>query len=139
MSHKTEIKTELTDLEYMKRALDKLGFTYKEAEEGKTLTTTGQFGVKEEVELIITGNGKTNYNDAIGFQKAKDGTYTATGDFWGLRNEEGKALTKESLAREVTASSKEAELIDRLNALGFDVANQKENGECIELTLERWT
>lgn len=139
MSHKTEIKTELTDLQYMKRALDKLGFTYEEAKEGETLTTVGSFGVNEKVELLITGNGKKSYNKAIGFQKSKDGTYTATGDFWGLKNADGKSLTKEALAREVTASSKEAELIDRLNKLGFDVAQQNEDKDCIELTLERWT
>lgn len=138
MSHKTEIKTELTDLQYMKQALDKLGFTYEEAKPGQKLTTVGNYGVKEEVELLITGNGKQNYNKAIGFQKSSDGTYTATGDFYGLQNAQGKHLSKEFLAREVTASSKEAELIDRLSKLGFETSFQDENADHIEVELSRW-
>lgn len=123
----------------MKQALDKLGFTYKEAEDQSKLYTTGRFGVKEEVELLITGNGKESYSEAIGFKKEKDGTYSATGDFWGLKNKDGKKLTKEHLAQEVTASSKEAELIERLGKLGFNVETQEENEQSIDLVMERWT
>lgn len=139
MSHKTEIKTELTNLEYMKKALSKLGFTYKEAKEGQTLTTKGNYGVNIEVDLVITGNGGQQYKDAIGFKKTKDGTYTATGDFYGLKTQDGKALNKDLLKKEITASSKEAELIDRLNKLGFETCQSEETKDYISLTLERWT
>lgn len=136
MSHKTEIKTELTNLDYMKKALDKLGFNY---ETGEGLKANIMDGSKVDVELLITGNGKQKFSHNIGFQKQADGTYNATGDFWGLKNAEGKTLTKQFLKQEVTASSKEAELIDRLNALGFEKCQGTENSDKIEITLERWT
>ena len=139
MSHKTTVKTELTDLTYMKMALEKLGFTYEEAKPGETLTTKGNYGVHENCELLITGNGKKNYNKAIGFKKTEDGTYTATGDFYGLYTQDGTRLTEATLKKEITASSKEAEIIDRLTHLGFSTAQQDETKEYIDLTLERWT
>jgi len=138
LSHKTEVSLELTDLNYIKLALTKLGFTYKEKEEGKTLKTVGRYGVHEDVDLVITGNGVTSYQDAIGLKKTEAGTFTATGDFFGLKDKDGKKLTEEALKREVVASSKEAELCARLNALGFTKANSSETKDFIELTLERW-
>lgn len=139
MSHKTTIKTELTNLGYMKKALQKLGFQFKESTKENQLKAKIMDGSTVDVELLITGNGKSTYTHQVGFKKTTDGTYEATGDFWGLRTADGKVLTQEYLKKEVTASSKEAELIDRLKKLGFDLANSKENNDCIELTLERWS
>ena len=138
MSHKTEIKTELTDLQYMKLALDKLGFTYETNENGQSLKCDIMDGSKVDVELKITGTKNNRYNHNVGFRKDEDGTYTATGDFWHLKTEDGQNLTKELLNQEVTASSKEAELIDRLSKLDFETSRQEENGQFIELELTRW-
>lgn len=136
MSHKTEIKTQLNNGHYLKEALTKLGFTYRE---GENLVTRGRYGVHEKVDIIVDGNGSQNYDAAIGFKKQNDGTYTAVGDFYGLRTQDGRSVSANMLKCEVTAHSKEAELNDRLQALGFinDSSNRKETNDYIEITFSR--
>lgn len=138
MSHKTELKTTLTDSMYIKKALDKLGFVYVAAENGNTLTCDIMDGTKVDVEIKITGNGNTKFKHNIGFKKEEDSTYTATGDFWNLKTKDNKKLTKELLTKEVTAASKEAELIDRLSVLGFNQSFYEEDSHSIQLKLSRW-
>lgn len=139
MSHKTEIKTELRNKHYMKEALEKLGFVVEEAAEGKQLTTKGRYGVHEKVDMLVKSNGTVDYNDAIGFKQNSDGTYTAVGDFYGLRTQDGRSVSASMMKGEVTAHSKEAELNDRLQSMGFvnDPTQRNENNEFIEITYTR--
>lgn len=134
MSHKTTLATKLNNGHYLKCALDKLGFKYKEAKPGTKLRTKGHYGVHEEVDILLENN-----NDAVGFNKNADGTYTAVGDFYGLRMANGHHVDPRSLTGELTAHSKEAELNDRLQNMGFvsDSSQRKENSEFIEVVFTR--
>jgi len=140
VSHKSEIKTELRSKEYIKRALDNLGFLYQDAGEGQKLTTKGRYSVHEKVDILITGNGNQNYDGAIGFQETADGTYKAIGDFYSLRTKDGRSVSADMLKCEVTAHAKECEVNDRLSALMFsmDESSRKENNNEIKFTLQRW-
>lgn len=140
MSHKTTIKTELKNSKFLKQALKNLGFTFTEAAEGQTLQTKGRYGVHENVDILIEGNGERNYNGAIGFSKKEDGTYTAIGDFYSLQTADGRSVSADMLKCEVTAHSKEAEANERLANLMFtlDPATRKENNQEISFTLQRW-
>lgn len=137
MSHKTEIKTELNNKKYLLRALDKMGFEY---EEGTNLTTVGHYGVKEKVDILVTSNGKTSTNKSYGFKKESDGTYSAIGDFYGMRTKDGKSVSAEMLKVNCTALSKEAEVNERLSNLMFQVegGTRKENDKEISFTMQRW-
>jgi hypothetical protein len=139
MSHKTELKTELRHKRYLTKALKDLGFTFKQAE-GNMLVTNGNYGVREKVEILVEGNGNINYNGAVGFKKNEDGTYTAVGDFHGLRTRDGRSVSAEMLKCEVTAHAKENEVNERLAALMFtlDQSSRKESNQEISFTLQRW-
>ena len=140
MSHKTEIKTELKNRKHLCQALKDLGFTYTEAAEGQTLTTEGRYGVHEKVDILVESNGNQNYNKSIGFKKTADGTYTAVGDFYGLRTADGRSVSTDMLKCEVTAHAKECEVNERLGALMFtmDASTRKENNQEITFELKRW-
>jgi hypothetical protein len=88
----------------------------------------------------VESNGKVNYNSAIGFKKQADGTYTAVGDFYGLRTADGKQVTAEMLKCEVTSHSKEIEINERLANLMFtlDPSSRVENDKEISGCLRRW-
>ena len=139
MSHKSEVKVNLTDVDYLKQALDKLGFKYTEAKQGEKLKTEGHYNVREEVDIRIESNGSKNYDGAIGFKKNEDGTFTAVGDFYELRTEAGEYLSSELMRNEVTASAKQAEINERLMRLDFNQLECQENKEEIVMTFERWT
>ena len=139
MSHKTEIKTQLTDREYLKQALDKLGFKYTEAKKEEKLITQGYYRVHEEVDIRIDGQGSINYNGSIGFVENADGTFNAVGDFYGLRTEDGQLLSPELLKNEITASAKQSEVQERLTKLDFSQCECEENKDQIIMCFERWT
>lgn len=138
MSHKSEVKTELTDIDYLKQALTKLGFKYTEAKPGEKLVTEGHYNVREEVDIRVESNGSKSYDGAIGFRKNEDGTFTTVGDFYGLRTESGEYLSSEFMKTEVTASAKQAEINERLMRLDFNQCECSENKEEIVMTFERW-
>lgn len=134
MSHKTELATKLNNGHYLKQALSKLGFKYKEAKPGTKLRTKGHYGVHEDVDILVE-----NQNEAVGFRKNKDGNYTAVGDFYGLRTSDGRHVDARTLTGELTAHSKEAELNDRLQNMGFicDSSQRKETKDYIEVIFSR--
>jgi hypothetical protein len=140
MSHKTSIQTELKHKKYLTQALTDLGFQFTEAQEGQTLTTVGRYGVHEKVDILIEGNGNHNYNKSVGFKKEADGTYSAVGDFYGLRTSDGRSVTESMLKCEVTAHAKECEVNERLSSLMFsmDKSTRKENNNEISFELKRW-
>lgn len=134
ISHKTELQTKLNNGHYLKQALSKLGFNFKEAKPGTKLRTKGHYGVHEEVDILVE-----NQNEAVGFRKNKDGNYTAVGDFYGLRMKNGQHVDARTLTGELTAHSKESELNDRLATMGFvgDPTQRKETKEYIEVVFTR--
>lgn len=138
MSHKTEIKTKLNNRAFLLKALDNMGFTYQE---GENLHTQSRYGVREKVDILITGNNKHTYSDnPIGFKKEADGTYSATGDFYGLTDANGKSVSAKSLGINATCMSKEAEVNQRLGNLRFqmDKNSRKQEGSKLSFTMQRW-
>lgn len=134
MSHKTTIATKLNNGHYLKQALDKLGFKFREAKPGQKLRTKGHYGVHEEVDILVENN-----SESVGFNKNADGTYTAVGDFYGMKMADGTHVDPRTFTGELTAHSKEAELGDRLQSMGFvgDTNQRKENKEYIEVIYTR--
>lgn len=122
----------------MKKALEKLGFRFTEAKEGESLKTQGHYSVHEEVDIRIEGHGKVKYDGAVGFKKQEDGTYTAVGDFYGLRTEDGRSVSATIMRNEVTAHAKKSEINDRLLRMEFTAGQEKEDSKYLELTYERW-
>ena len=131
MSHKTEVKTKLNNLTYLTKGLDKMGIKYTVNENGE-LRTRGSYGVHEKVDVLIHEVNGRNTNDAIGFAKQDDGTYAATGDFWGT------GVSAESLKCDATTSAKKEEVNDRLMQLGFSLNESEDNKQEVELTFSRW-
>jgi len=77
MSHFTTIKTKIIDKEYLKKALDDLGYAY---EEGK-LKCRGFAGQQTDVEIRI----KPKEGFDFGFKK-EGNVYVLVGDWWGIKD-----------------------------------------------------
>lgn len=108
--------------------MSKLGLKFTEAKEGQKLYTKGHYGVKEEVDILLSDK-----NEAIGFKQKEDGTFTAVGDFYGFK------LSANDLKCEVTALSKESEVAEHLMNMGFtEQTGRVDNKEFIEVCYERW-
>lgn len=73
MSHFTTVKTRLSNLDVLKKALERMGLSYQDG--SHTIT---QYGRSEKAEVKL--------DDAVGLQLQKDGTYSMVGDFYHSRN-----------------------------------------------------
>jgi len=131
VSHKTELKTALNNREYLLKALDKLKVKYSVGE-GNTLTTKGNYGVHEKVEILIHEVNGHRTTDAIGFQLTEDGNYKITGDFYST------GTSASELTADATLEAKSLESNDRLMQMGFNLDHTSENSKEVELVFTRW-
>ena len=69
MSHWTKVKTKLTSLDLIKKALDRMELSYEEGNH-----TIKQYGKSEKAELKL--------DNAVGLSEQEDGTYAMVGDFY---------------------------------------------------------
>ena len=129
---KTQIKTKLNNVNYITRGLDDLGIKYKVAEKGKKLITKGNYSVHEEVDVLITEVDGKNVNEAFGFNKTEDGTYTCVGDFYMT------GITESKLRNITTVAAKKLETNDKMMQLGFSLNETVDEKGEIELTYSRW-
>ncbi|MCP3683995.1 MAG: DUF1257 domain-containing protein [bacterium] len=129
MSHKTKIKTKLNNLEYIKKGMTELGYEYTV---GENLKTSGNYGVNEKVDILIHKIGEKPTNDAVGFRKESDGTYTAIGDFYGL------GINEKTMRNHVTTMAKKCEVNDKLAQLGFDLQSSNSSGGKLELNFKSY-
>jgi len=74
MSHWTKIKTKLRELEYVKKALTRMGLSFQEGNH-----TISQYGTKEKAEIKL--------DEAVGLSRQEDGTWAMVGDFYHSRNQ----------------------------------------------------
>ena len=132
MSHKTQIKTKLDNLSFLTKGLEELNIKFRVAQNGEQLTTRGRYGVHEKVDVLITEINGRNINEAIGFQKQEDGTYTAIGDFYGT------GMSEQKLRNIATSAAKKVEANERLTQLGFSLDKTEENDQEITLEFTRW-
>lgn len=115
MSHKTSINTKISNKESLKNALNKLNINFVEGD----LKTKGNYGVHEDVDILLKDYNGTNLNDAVGFKKQKDGNYQFTGDFYGLYDNKGKTLNEKNFTDRVTNAYNFEELNSKLGSMGF--------------------
>lgn len=77
MSHFTQVKTSVTNLKHLRKALEAMGHTIIEAPVGQQVEVRGFFEESQTADLKILTS--TKYD--IGFKKAADGTYEIVGDW----------------------------------------------------------
>lgn len=125
MSHFTRLKTRMVEKEFLKGALEDLGYRY---EEGK-LAIKGFGFARTEVELKIPA---PLFGCEIGFRKAGD-AYEMVADWYGVRG-----TKREQLVGELTRNYARRAAISQLEKQGFSLASEEEEkGGRIHLVLRR--
>jgi len=119
MSHKTTINTKVSSLSSLQKALDRLGIKYKVGNH----KTRGNYGVHEDVDVILENYGGKSLNNAVGFKQGKDGNFQFTGDFYGLRDDQGNSLSQNNFGDRVENAYNFEEINNKLSTLGFSCDN----------------
>ena len=122
MSHFTRVRTQLRDLETVRQALMKLGYSVRTGEVRgyATATTTADL-------VVEVGNG---YD--VGFRY--DGkAVTMVGDFWGLK------VKPEEFVGKVTQQYAYLTVTSQAAAQGWQVVGEEQQSDgSIKLIVERW-
>lgn len=74
MSHFTRVSTKIKDLSILKKAVNRLGFSFVEG-----VFEVSKYGQKEFAQLKL--------DDDVGMSLQKDGTYSMVGDFYYAKNQ----------------------------------------------------
>ena len=130
------MKVEIKDLSTLKKCLTDLGYTFEQSVDSKNSMRTKSVysGANDDVCLRLTGyiDGKTNKNiESIGFRKEKDGTIKATGDFWRIRDIQDKAVSADSLAKNLKKRYTIRSIMREMNKQGFATSKNR-NGQNVD-------
>lgn len=128
MSHKTTVQVDIKDFNTLKGCLDGLGFTYEEAKPGEEMHTSSRWGVREQVDLRLTGykgKGRNSSLKAIGFKKNSNGTFTATGDFYGLVDAHGKPITADRMRKQIKTRYTIRKVMTEMRKQGYRAVKNK--------------
>ncbi len=123
MSHFTRIKTQLRDVETVKRALGDLG--YEVVENG---IVHGYGGQKLDAELVVETGSKYD----IGFRREGE-QLAMVADFWGLH------IDRQRFLNDVSQRYAYLTVCEQAQARGWQIAeevNQKDGS--IRLVMQRW-
>ena len=82
---------------YVKSALDQMGYTYTEAQENEKIRTKGSYS-STSVDIRLEGHkdGSCRAIDSVGLIEDSNKEWTVTGDFYGVRDHNGQVLTSKS-------------------------------------------
>lgn len=79
MSHWTKVSTKISNVDALKKALERMGLEYQHGDFSIT-----QYGTTEKAEIKL--------DDAVGFSQQKDGTFAMVGDFYHSYNPKLRAF-----------------------------------------------
>ena len=123
MSHFTRIKTKIQDLEYLKKALEKLGYNYKEG----NIEIEGYSGTKKVSLAIYPESGYP-----IGFRK-KGKEYELVADWWRVN------VKKEKFINSLTQTYSYYTVVNESQKEGFNiVSEEKLKDGAIKIVVQRW-
>lgn len=123
MSHFTRVRTQLRDMDTVRRALEDLGF---EVEDGTAVR--GYMGQREQADLVVqTGS---DYN--LGFRREGQNILLVA-DFWGLR------MDREAFLNRVTQRYAYLTVLEQAGTQGWQsVEEEVQEDGSIRLVMQRW-
>ena len=128
MSHFTRVKTQITDVEVLKRALADLNYAY-----GEDAVVRGYQGKKEHAEVVVRPGG--DYD--IGFIKGKDGNFQIVADWWGVTKDNG--LKEQAFLNPVMQRYAYHTVVEQVAKQGFQVVQEAVGTDnTVKLTVRRW-
>lgn len=129
MSHFTQIKTKITDLECLKSALEDLHYSYAEGD----VKVSAWRGRAEKVDLVVD----TGAPYGIGFKKNEDGLYEVVADWWGVQTRTG--ISQQRFLARLNQRYAYHKVLTEVRNRGFTVAEDETMADnTIKLVVRKW-
>ncbi|MCA9565358.1 MAG: DUF1257 domain-containing protein [Myxococcales bacterium] len=130
MSHFTTVKTKLKDLTCIKSAVEDLGLTFTEAQEG--LKVRGYQGDSRMAKMVI----KASNSYDIGLYQTENG-YEMVADWWGIEVETG--LKEEAWVERFNQRYAYNKVIKEIKSRGFTLEEEVEEEGEIKMVVRKWS
>jgi hypothetical protein len=132
MSHFTRCELKMTNVEALKRALEELGWAYREAEEGQSVAVRGYRGETLEADLSIDMG---TYD--VGVVRSEAGTYDLVADWWGI--ETTKGLSEAEVRDQLRQRYSYHNVKMACDAQGYTVEEERnEEDGTVNLVVRKW-
>ena len=123
MSHFTRVRTQLRNIETVKKALEDLGY---KVEEG---TVRGYAGQQANAELVVRLDGKFD----MGFRR-EGSNVVMVADFWGLR------INREEFLQKLAQRYAYVTIVEQAEQTGFQMMTEEvQQDGSIRLVMQRWS
>jgi hypothetical protein len=123
MSHFTRVRTQLRNIETVKRALEDLGYNVTEG------PVRGYGSQRADADLVVHMDGQYD----LGFRKDGE-SVVMVADFWGLK------INREQFLAQVSQKYAHLTVLDQAQAQGWQaVSEEKQPDGSIKLVMQRWT
>lgn len=130
MSHFTQVKTKITDITTLKKALEELGYGYIEGD----VKVRGWRGITERADLAVSTGSPYN----IGFRRSEDGSYEVIADWWGVQSRTG--LSERAFVRNVNQRYAYHKVVDEVTRRGYMVSEDEVTADnTIRLVVRKWS
>lgn len=134
MSHISKIDTKITNLAFLKKALDALSIRYAEAAENEVLTLTG-YGKDEVIEDCIF-EIKTGCKYSVGIRK-RGAHYEFVADWWAIETFSGQK--QEDFLNKITRQYAYETIVDKVKDMGYTIVEETEDAQQnVRMTVRRW-
>jgi hypothetical protein len=128
MSHFTRVKTQITDLPLLKRALLDLHYAILDK-----AIVRGYKGRHATAEVVVRPGGAYD----VGFVKDEDGSYNLLADWWGVKRACG--LSEQTFLAPVLQRYAYHKVLDSVTAQGYQVVEETTSADqTVKLTVRRW-
>lgn len=134
MSHISKVDTSISDITYLQKAIQTLGYVWKEAEEGRKLTVQG-YGKDEIIEECdIAINIGTKYE--IGIRKLNE-KIEVVADWWAIETFTGQK--QEEIMNRITRQYAYETVMDKVRGMGYSVVQEDQDVKNnVRITVRRW-
>lgn len=134
MSHISKIDTKITDVLFLRKALNTLGMTLVEASVGTKLVVKG-YG-KDELIEECDFEIKTGCQYGIGIRKLEN-KLEVVADWWAIETFTGQK--QEDLMNRITKQYAYETVMDKVRGMGYSVVSEDQDlKENLRITVRRW-
>lgn len=131
MSHFTKVKTKITNMEMLKKALSALNIGYNEAANGQKITVKGWETKNIETDFSIDSG--CSYGIAV---HAKENELSFEADWWAIETYTG--VNKETFLQKLEKQYAYETVMDKIKSKGYSIVEEEQSKEQIKIVVRRW-
>lgn len=133
MSHFASVETQISDLEVLKKAIERIDLKFEVSRDGSPIKIKGWEKSSLEAEMEI----KTGCSYGIGVVQSENGKYGLEADWWAIETYTGK--TQKEITDSIKKEYAYVTVMEKISTLGYTLVEEKVDADNqVKLVLRKW-